>query len=266
MSRSSGSAHEGKRRDIPGRDYVPRDVKAVLNYVSPGNGGERREVTIHDARAKANLSLEREGFLLIESPSAVRDFYDAEEVREVYYPEVAKLLIDVTGARRAQVFEHDVRNDARARYDKAVRTPVRVIHDDYTAKSTPERIRLYLPGDAEGLLRRRHAIVNIWRAINHPAEATPLAVCDASSVAPPDLLSTEEGVKHEVYLLRYSSAHRWFYFPRMTPNEALLLKCFDSSEDVIGRCTAHSAFDNPLTPPGSPPRESIEARAFVFYD
>jgi hypothetical protein len=45
----------------------------------------------------------------------------------------------------------------------------------------------------------------------------------------------------------------------------LLLKCFDSAEDVIGRCTAHSAFDHPLTPADARPRESIEARAFVFY-
>jgi hypothetical protein len=246
-----------------------RDVKAALNYISAISADrdcDRRVVTIRDARVKANLSLDCEGFILAERPSAVRDFYDAEEVRRVYYPEVAILLTDITGARRAQVFEHDVRNDARALHDKAVRTPVRVIHDDYTAKSTPERIRLYLPDEADELLQGRYAIINVWRAINHVPEATPLAVCDASSVAPDDLIPTEEGVKHEVYMLRYQQRHRWFYFPRMRPEEALLLKCFDSAENVIGRCTAHSAFDNPTTPPGAPPRESIEARAFVFYD
>ena len=227
-------------------------------------GKDRRVITIHDARVRADLSLDREGFTLAQRPSAVRDFYDREEVLRVYYPEVAKLLTDLTGARRAQVFEHNVRNDARARHDQAVRTPVRVIHDDYTAKSTPERIRLYLPDEAEELLRGRYAIINVWRAINHAAEATPLAVCDASSVAPADLLPTEEGVKHEVYLLKYQRRHRWFYFPRMQPEEALLLKCFDSG-NVIGRCTAHSAFESPLTPPDAAPRESIEARAFVFY-
>jgi hypothetical protein len=189
----------------PGDDR--RDVEAPLNYFSDG-GSDRRVVTIHDARVKANLSLDREGFILAERPSAVRDFYDPEEVRRVYYPEVAKLLIDMTGAWRAQVFEHDVRNDARARHDKAVRAPVRVIHDDYTAKSTPERIRLYLPDEAEGLMSGRYAIINVWRAINHTAEATPLAVCDASSVASEDLLPTDEGVKHEVYLLRYRESHR----------------------------------------------------------
>jgi hypothetical protein len=241
-----------------------RDVEAVLNY-SGEAGLDRRTVSIRDARAMTDLSLDREGFVLAERPTAVRDFYDAKEVRAVYYPEVAKLLTDLTGAHRAQVFEHDVRCEARARHDKSVRAPVRMIHDDYTVKSSPERIRLYLPDEADALIGKRYAIINVWRAIRGPVEATPLAVCDASSVAAEDLLPTEEGVKHEVYLLRYQDCHRWCYFPRMRREEALVLKCFDTAEKIAGRCTAHSAFDDPNTPAHALPRESIEARAFVFY-
>ncbi|HUN57005.1 MAG TPA: CmcJ/NvfI family oxidoreductase [Candidatus Binataceae bacterium] len=241
-----------------------RDVEAFMNY-SAVAGLDRRTVPIRDARGLTDLSLDREGFVLAERPTAVRDFYDAGEVRAVYYPEVAKLLTDLTGVTRAQVFEHDVRCDTRARHDKSVRTPVRMIHDDYTAKSSPERIRLYLPDEADELTRKRYAIINVWRAIRGPVESTPLAVCDASSVAPEDLLPTEEGVKHEVYLLRYRDRHRWYYFPRMQREEALVLKCFDTAEGIVGRCTAHSAFDDPNTPADAAPRESIEARAFVFY-
>jgi len=255
------TAGENSREDYPAAQC---NVEAILNY-SGAFGLDRRTMLIHDARPMTGLSLDREGFLLAERPSAVRDFYDAEEVRAVYYPEVAKLLTDLTGARRAQVFEHDVRCDARARHDKAVRMPVRMIHDDYTAKSSPERVRLYLPEEADALINKRYAIINVWRAIRGPVEATPLAVCDASSVAAEDLLPAEEGVKHEVYMLCYSGRHRWYYFPRMRREEALVLKCFDTAEGVAGRCTAHSAFDDPLTPPDAPPRESIEARAFVFY-
>jgi hypothetical protein len=240
-----------------------RDVEAVLNY--SGGGLDRRTVPIRDARVLPDLSLDREGFLLAERPTTVRDFYDADEVRAVYYREVAQLLMDLTGAYRAQVFEHDVRNDTRARHDQSVRKPVRMIHDDYTAKSSPERIRLYLPNEADALIAKRYAIINVWRAIRGPVESTPLAVCDASSVASEDLLPTEEGVKHEVYMLRYRDRHRWYYFPRMRPDEALVLKCFDTAPGIVGRCTAHSAFDDPHTPAEAPPRESIEARAFVFY-
>ncbi|HEX4211540.1 MAG TPA: CmcJ/NvfI family oxidoreductase [Candidatus Binataceae bacterium] len=241
-----------------------RDVQATLNYRGVDEP-DRRTVTIRDARAMTDLSLDREGFILAQRASAVRNFYDAGEVRAIYYPEVAKLLIDLTGARRAQVFEHDVRCESRARDDKSVRRPVRMIHDDYTAKSSPERVRLYLPEEAEGLISKRYAIINVWRAIRGPVEATPLAVCDASSVAAKDLLPTEEGVKHEVYLLRYQAHHRWYYFSRMRPEEPLVLKCFDTAEGIVGRCTAHSAFDDPTTPENAAPRESIEARAFVFY-
>jgi hypothetical protein len=242
-----------------------RDVEAALNYCGADGGRDRRIMMIRDARARADLSLDREGFMLAERPTAVSDFYNADEVREVYYPEVAKLLTDITGAVRAQVFEHDVRCDALAKHDKKVRTPVRMIHDDYTAKSSPERIRLYLPDEAEALIGKRYAIINVWRAIRGPVEATPLAVCDASSVRPDDLLPTEEGVKHEVYRLRFERRHRWYYFSRMRREEALILKCYDSDPSVVGRCTAHSAFDDPDTPADAAPRESIEARAFVFY-
>jgi hypothetical protein len=240
-----------------------RDVEAVLNY--SGGGLDRRTVPIRDARVSTDLSLDREGFLLAERATAVRDFYDPDEVRAVYYPEVAQLLIDLTGAQRAQVFEHDVRCESHARHDQSVRKPVRMIHDDYTAKSSPERIRLYLPNEADALIAKRYAIINVWRAIRGPVEATPLAVCDASSVVSEDLLPTEEGVKHEVYMLRYRARHRWYYFPRMRPDEALVLKCFDTAPGIVGRCTAHSAFDDPHTPAEASPRESIEARAFVFY-
>jgi hypothetical protein len=241
-------------------------VSAPLNYIGADGQFEPRIVAINNAREMAELSLDREGFMLAHRGSAVKDFYDAEEVRSVYYPEVEQLLKDVTGAARAFVFEHDVRNQALAKQGPAVREPVRVIHDDYTAKSSPERVRLYLPDEAEELLRHRYAVINVWRAIRGPVEATPLGVCDAASVSPSDLMPTEKGVKHEVYLLRYAARHRWFYFPRMERDEALVLKCYDTAADIRGRYTAHSAFDDPSSPANAPARESIEARAFVFYN
>jgi hypothetical protein len=51
----------------------------------------------------------------------------------------------------------------------------------------------------------------------------------------------------------------------MQKNEALLLKCYDSMEDGRARFSAHSAFDDPTSPPNAAPRESIEARTLVFF-
>src|SRR5438874_9884964 len=147
-------------------------------------------------------------------------------------------------------FEHDLRHGSRERQE-SVREPVKVVHDDYTAKSAPERVRLYLLQEADLLLKSRYAVVNVWRPMNGPVQQTPLAVCDARTLTERDVLATEEGVKHEVYLFSFRPRHRWFYFPGMEDDEALLIKCFDSLDDGRARLTAHSAFDDPTAPPGA---------------
>ncbi|HLW71446.1 MAG TPA: CmcJ/NvfI family oxidoreductase [Candidatus Binataceae bacterium] len=240
--------------------------EAVLNYAGNDGGFCRRTLPIYDARAVAQLALDREGFVLEHRATAVRNFYDPDEVRAVYYPGVEQLLREVMGAAMACAFEHDVRRaEPAAASGQAAREPVRVVHDDYTEKSAPERVRLYLPDKVDGLLKRRFAVVNVWRPLRGPVRDTPLAVCDAQTLAPQDLVPTSEGVKHEVYLFKFRPAHRWFYFPEMQPDEAILLKCFDSIRDGRARFTAHTAIDLPLTQPPPPPRESIEVRALVFF-
>jgi hypothetical protein len=69
----------------------------------------------------------------------------------------------------------------------------------------------------------------------------------------------------EVYSLAFNPNHRWFYFPRMERDEALLLKCYDSAEDGRARFTAHTGFDDPTSASDSAPRESIEVRTLVFF-
>jgi hypothetical protein len=244
---------------------APEHIEASLNYSVDRKFS--RVVSIYDGRAiLGQLSLEKQGFVLTHRETAVRDFYDAAEVRSIYYPEVEQLLKDMTGAAKVLAFEHDVRClPASKQGQKGVREPVRVVHDDYTEKSAPERVRLYLPEEAEGLLKSRFAVINVWRPIAGPVLDTPLAVCDAQSLAEHDLIPTEENVKHEVYLFRFSQNHRWYYFPHMQRSEALLIKCFDSVSDGRARFTAHSAFDDLTTPPNTAARESIEVRALAFF-
>jgi hypothetical protein len=234
-----------------------------LNYA---DGRRPHLVPIHDARAIVErLSLDREGFELRPHQTAVSNFYDAAEVRAIYYPEVEHLLTAATGATRAVAFEHDVRCSTR-RGVSDVRGPVNVVHDDYTEVSAPERVRLYLPAEADALLRRRYAVINVWRSIKGTVRDTPLAVCDAQSMRPTDLSPTTQGVKHEVYMFHFSANHRWYYFSAMGAAEALLLKCFDSIRDGRTRFTAHTAFADPTAPPDAPARESIEVRALVFFN
>lgn len=228
----------------------------------------KETMTVLDGR-NADLSLDGHGFELVPHQSAVKDFYDNDEVREVYYPEVGELLRKYTGATRVLTFDHNQRHGARDKYDsEGVSQPVRFAHNDYTEKSGPQRVRDLLPDDAEHLLQHRFAVINVWRSIGPPIEATPLGVLDASSLEAGDFVPTDlkyEDRTGEVYSVTHRPEHRWFYFPLMHRDEAMLLKCFDSSEDGRARFTAHSAFDDPNTRAGAPPRESLEARSLVFF-
>ncbi len=264
-------------------------VRGVLNYLEemaekpvtytyeppPGVAARsgrtvKHEVEVTDGRAIANqLSLDVEGFVLTPHVSAVRDFYDADEVKRVYYPEMERLVRESTGAARVVVFDHNVRNGSKEMRAKlGVREPVRFAHNDYTLKSGPQRVR-ELCGDAqaERLLKHRYVFINVWRPIRGPVEQSPLAICDARSVRQEDFIATDLVYRDrvgEVYSVRYNPAHRWFYFSRMRPDEALLLKCFDS-DGSRARYTAHSAFEETTAKPDAAPRESIEARTIAFF-
>jgi hypothetical protein len=233
---------------------------------------EDHVVPISSARPIAGgLSLDREGFALIHSPTAVRDFWNEEEVRTVYYPEVEQALKQATGADRVFVFDHTLRRRVRGVEDRsaeAPRQPVPRVHVDHTETSGPQRVRDFFGDEAEALLRGRVQIINLWRPIRGPLRDAPLAVCDARSVAPDDLVAADLVYRDrvgETYAVRFNPAHRWYYVPEMERDEALLLKCYDSRADVAARFMPHTAFEDPTAPADVLPRESIEIRTMVFH-
>ena len=231
---------------------------------------ELRRVPIRDGRAEAHaLSLDRNGFVLVEGATRVADFFDAQQIATVYYPEVERLIRKVSGAKRVVLFDHTLRTGDRVEQQaRLIREPVLSAHNDYTEWSGPQRVREILPGEAEALLRRRFAIIQVWRAINRPIESNPLALADAASVAPEDFLVAERRYPNRVgqtYRLKYNERHRWYYFPRMRRDEALVFKVYDSEKDGRARFTPHTSFDDPSSAPGAAPRQSIEARALAFF-
>jgi hypothetical protein len=256
---------------------VDTGEKLVNETFGPGNirrrsegTWEKRPMAVEDGRARAaELSFEKNGFVLVDHPTAVESFFDPEQLKSVYYPEVEKLIGKVSGASRVVIFDHTLRSgDETEREEKLVREPVLSAHNDYTEWSGPQRVREILPDEADTLLKRRFAIVQVWRAINQPIETNPLALADARSVAMDDLLVSERRYPHRVgqtYRLKYNPGHRWFYFPRMRRDEAIVFKVYDSEHDGRARFTPHTSFDDPTTQPGAPARQSIEVRAFAFF-
>ncbi|MGF1465798.1 MAG: CmcJ/NvfI family oxidoreductase [Sandaracinaceae bacterium] len=273
-------------------------------------------MTVTDARALPERpTCERNGFELIRCPLARPDldFFDHEAVARHYYPEVAEVVADAVGASYVVAFDHNVRS-AQAKASKArlqggqdVQAPIHLTHGDYTLRSAPERLeQLAKPPSGNDTLRSilppgrsvldpepvqravagdlRFAIINLWRSIApEPIATHPLALCDARSVAPRDLVVFEVHYQDRIgenYFAKHADHHGWHYFPAMTRDEGLLLKQWDSAGTLArsrgargdgddpegaGTFSLHSAFDDPTTPPDAPDRRSIEVRCAVLY-
>ncbi len=232
---------------------------------------EKHKVVIRYGRPlRDQFALEVTGFEFIDHDTKVTDFFDVEQIKSVYYPEIEALIKEHTGASRVVVFDHTLRSgDEEARNEKKLREPVLSVHNDYTEWSGPQRVRDLLPADeAEDLLTRRFAIVQVWRPIRNPIQSNPLAICDARTLSTDSLIASERRFPHrvgETYRISYDPNQRWFYFPNMRRDEALIFKVYDSETDGRARFTAHTSFADPNTPAGAPPRESIEMRALVFF-
>jgi hypothetical protein len=267
-----------------------RLLHANLNYLAPiaqrprtytydpPNGeprsnvaAETHVVTIHDLRPIADdVSLDVQGFAVARQRSAVTGFNDEVEIKTAYYRESEALIRAHTGADRVFIFDHTLRRHAPGQQDHrdGARQPVTRVHVDHTARSGPQRVRDLLPDEADTLLRGRVQVINLWRPIRGPVRDMPLATADARSVPFEDLVPSDLIYPNrvgETYQVRYNRAHRWFYLPDMQPDEALLLKCYDSETDGRARFSPHTAFADPTAPADAPPRESIELRTLVFH-
>ena len=247
----------------------------------PGEGPDTRTgaaydhhiATIHDGRPLVGkLDIDAEGVVLIDHKTAVKDFYDDDEVVSVYYPEVEEIVMAATGASKVVVFDHTIRvDDEEKQIARKVRPPVKNMHNDFNDKSAAQRVRDLLPADeAEARLKKRYGSINVWRSINGTVQTAPLVVCDARSIDDDkDWIAAERhyGERVGVVLnLRYSPDHTWFYFPDMNENEVVLLKNHDSKTDGTAKFTAHGSFQHPDTKPDAAPRESIEIRTLMFWD
>jgi hypothetical protein len=259
-------------------------VEAVIRYVVPGEKavfyptdrersywpGEEHRVRIENMRLRAGeLSLERNGFVLVRERTEVQNFHDADEVKRVYYPEVFDIVRRLSGAVKVIAFGEIARSDGTQTGDG--RRPAYGAHVDYD-NLTVRRFAEDILGrdEAARWLAMRYVLMNLWRPIA-PVYRTPLALCDASSVARADLNDSEiRGGLNDPnrpsmwgFNLSYSPRHRWYYAPRMQPDEVLVFKLFDSDASRV-QWTGHTAFDDPTATPDAPARESIEIRTISF--
>jgi hypothetical protein len=270
-------------------------VESTISYLGDCAGkpifyGRQRElnnlplkpcpVRVEDVRPiQDEVSLDREGFAITRRPSAVTDFFDRDQVRDVYMRELEDLLKQLTGAAKVVASTGGVlrRSERSPQFMKDGSTvPARFAHCDYSqnpAGSTFWTDKLLEPDELEARRGKRIAIYNLWRPLSDPPQDAPLGVCDARTVRPQDRVWSDcvidppgaPELRFENSVFRFSPGHRWCYFRNMTRDEVLVFKGYDSDPE---RATGvpHSAFDDPSCPPDSPPRASIDVRAFAFFD
>ena len=258
-------------------------VEATIRFTDPSSAGAvlhsqdhdsstfaliPRTVRIHNARAEADrLSFEQNGFTLIRHAFDEIDWFDRDEVQARYYPQAARIVQALTGAREVLVFLDMIRSEVREEGAE----PANNAHVDFDEPSLHGWIRMLRPHDAEALVKKRIVNINLWRPLR-PVERMPLAVCDASSVGSHDLVRTLIGVKpgqpagpYAGFNLAYNPAQRWYWYPDMQPGELLAFKLFDSDR-TRPHLTAHTAFADPASREGAPTRLSIEVRTIAIMD
>lgn len=238
-------------------------------------GDDPQEVVIHNGWARAKeFSIDKQGFALSKLETEFEHWENESEVRETFYPEVVSFLKNEIGAKRVLVFDHTIRskiNEAKKltqETNTSQRAPVMLVHCDYTAESGPKRVRQLLGDEAEDLLSRRVAFINVWKPIHNTVEERPLAMCDVESSSAQDFFKLHLHYRDrqgENYVMSHSPEHKWWYFPKITTDQVILLKTFDSETDGRARYVGHSAFEDPSSPANAPTRESVEIRTIVFF-
>ncbi|KAK1573057.1 uncharacterized protein LY79DRAFT_641934 [Colletotrichum navitas] len=265
-----------------------RPVRTTLNFIKvKGDGSDdfvsymdkpethakpcdKREVTVFDVSGhEEHFTLEQHGFQWLRHASGFEDFEDERLIKKIYYAETEKLLSDLLGVKRVVAANHNVRRGNRADYPKQ---PCHRVHFDSSIPYAHRLIHEVFPDEAEELSKSRVVLVNVWRPLA-PVLRDPLCVGEAHSVPPEDEVtitirhSTDESIPEmETNEVRYGEGHEWFYKSGMKPDEVLIFKTFDSKTDGRARRVAHSAFVEPPINENAPGRQSIEARAFVFYE
>ena len=248
------------------------DSPDAANIHEPGD--DPKEVEVHDGWSrKDDFTLDKSGFQLNGFTTAFEDWENVEKVHREFYPQIVDFLKQTVGAKSVMVFDHTIRtkaNDAKKLTQEtgtSQRAPVMLVHCDYTAESGPVRVKQLLPLEADELLKSRVAFINVWKPVHNIVEERPLCMADVTTTPSDDFFKLHLRYRDrdgENYVMKHSDKHKWWYFPRMTPEQVILLKTYDSDE-ARAQFVGHSAFIDPTTPEDAKTRESIEIRTIAFF-
>ena len=227
---------------------------------------------------------EEHGFVLLNAPTRVTDWGNAEQVAELYLPEVEAMIRDRLFPGR-KLLAHQPPNVMRRGEGTATPQYGLGVHSDHgtTADDFQHNVEAFTSpeigaqwrasferGEVEGFVS-----LDFWRTTNMagPLKHMPLALCDPTSIEAADIIPTAlegiapgGGLTYHVSLAR-NEGQLWYYYPDMEPHEVLVFKLFQlmrNVEDQPWRACFHSAFEDPTAPADAQPRQSCEHRVSVM--
>ncbi|MGF7171809.1 hypothetical protein FHS91_003511 [Sphingobium xanthum] len=226
-------------------------------------GMEDHAMHVRNARM-AETSFDTHGFALVKHPVDI-DFADMADVEKRYYPQVSRIVKEMTGASEVFPFLGILRGGEDAKGGG----PALSAHVDFNEPALREWAARLMPDRADEFAGKRLVNINVWRG-TIPVENMPLAVCDARSVEKGDFLRVALGEPQGGFAegmpaglnMAYSSKHEWYYYPDMQPHEALVFRLFDTG-NPDWKMSGHTAFIDPTSDPASPKRQSFEVRTIA---
>jgi len=269
-------------------------VSATLNYVAPGSARNRlyvakgghmtttryapQTVTIGNGRPHAaEFSLDRSGFTLLDHESAVTSFDDPRTLDTSYTAEALELVKRVTGADEAVSLGWVIRRSGPEL--AGAQPPAPDVHVDIHPGRAHVRMEAASPRRGEPY--ERAIVTSLWRTFSPPPQDCPLALLDYRSVSddegvanlllfveslpdPGDVPDIEDpDAQPAGSVFEYRPGHRWWYFPSMRADEALLFKLHDTDHSVAWRAP-HTSFHD-ASASGAFPRQSIELRSIAYF-
>lgn len=246
-------------------------------------------VDIMDGRKHPLPGWEERGFELMPHNSAVEDWTDEVQIRQIHYAEIADLARELSGCDHALVGSHIKRNPEQAKLHEDL-GPITFVHSDF-AESYGEMMREFYTGSSDeaqlGLNSvgisadqfsnaKRLMVLQFWRNLGPKKMDLPIAFCEAESVVREELFTFRVtnyagggGLDFDTLGVQApeDEHHNWYTFPELGINEIVVFRTYDSERIERRRpfWTPHSAFRDPSVELGSPSRSSIELRATCLF-
>ena len=236
--------------------------------------------------------MDKLGVSLAHCESQCQNFYDAEEVERVFYPEMEKLLLNFfPDATDAFVYNHDVFDkdyQGDRTEDQDNKNPgvnafyANLVHNDLNDNSGRVRCRelltknlrnfgreqQYTEEEADAKMTRRFMSINLAKPME-TVQQNPFVLCAWPSFANQPYITNYRVYDDrvgETTRFTYRPEHDWYWFPQQKPTEVSMLKCYDSITDgSVSRWSFHSACIDPTAPEDAPCRRNVVVRSFVFF-